>query len=125
MASGQTSTNPEQNIEKLRDSLQGCVSACLKIPELAQRDVVKDLSNLSKGLASREKEIETTDKALYDLPKNLAMYEELLVRIDKKASAITRAIARVEETTATSPLLLLRESVAQGPPLPTSHVAQC
>lgn len=51
--------------DKLRDTLGGSVSACLKIPELAQSELVKEVSGLSKVLASKEQALLKIDKVIH------------------------------------------------------------
>ena len=52
----------QQHREKLKDTLEACVLSIIKVPELAQRDLVLEVQQAGKALAARERLVESTDR---------------------------------------------------------------
>ena len=55
------------NSDRIKESLNACLTTCLKLPEQAQGEVIRELSYISKITISKEKCLTTTDKVSHNM----------------------------------------------------------
>mmetsp|Transcript_4605 Transcript_4605/g.8346 ORF Transcript_4605/g.8346 Transcript_4605/m.8346 type:complete len:103 (+) Transcript_4605:115-423(+) len=96
MSNEYSSIRLKQQQERVTDTLETNIRGYISLHSLAKADHIKQISSLSKSLATKEGYISSTENHLQQLPKALFTLQNVIQLLENTISTIAKTSSQIQ-----------------------------